>query len=212
LGNKEIYKALKDIIENSQNILLVLDDDKPELGEIIETYTDTWDKIVKIEILKLFTANGKNIFVLNPDFEDVGFDEPTVTEESDESDDNENKYSEGYHFEGVDVKVFNVFEKIKDEMNKLDPDIKINSQKSYISLRKNKNFAYLRIKLKKMNIIVMLPYEYGQKTIKHHKLIPLSEGAQDHYNGPCFKVPVENDENIDEVIDLLKEAYRQKNK
>jgi len=45
LGKREIYKALKDVIENSQNILLILDENKPELQEVIETYTDTWDKI-----------------------------------------------------------------------------------------------------------------------------------------------------------------------
>ena len=45
LGKKEIYKALKDTIENSQNILLVLDDNKPELQEIFQTYTDTWERM-----------------------------------------------------------------------------------------------------------------------------------------------------------------------
>jgi hypothetical protein len=37
LGKKEVYKALKDTIESSQNILLVIDDPKPELPAIFET-------------------------------------------------------------------------------------------------------------------------------------------------------------------------------
>lgn len=52
IGEKEIYKSIKDIVENSQNILLVIDDEKDELPEIIDTYTDTWGKMVKLIILK----------------------------------------------------------------------------------------------------------------------------------------------------------------
>ena len=52
IGNREIFKFLKDTIENSQNILMVIDNDKPEFPEIVETYTDTWGKMVKIAILK----------------------------------------------------------------------------------------------------------------------------------------------------------------
>jgi hypothetical protein len=71
-------------IENSQNILLVLDDNKPELQEIFETYTDTWERMVKVEILKQYTANGKTIFTMNPDFEDIGFIEPPTQEEAED--------------------------------------------------------------------------------------------------------------------------------
>jgi hypothetical protein len=41
LKNQEIYKFLSDIIESSQNILLISDGSIPELQEIMETYTDT---------------------------------------------------------------------------------------------------------------------------------------------------------------------------
>ena len=82
LGKKEIYKALKDVIENSQNILLIIDEMKPELQEVFETYTDTWDKMVKFEILKRYTANNKMIFMLNPDFQNIGFVESPTQKES----------------------------------------------------------------------------------------------------------------------------------
>ena len=86
LKEKEIYKALKDIIENSQNILLILDENKPELEDVSETYTDTWGKIVQVEILKQYKAKDKTIFTMNPDFEDIGFTEPP---KEDNEDDNE---------------------------------------------------------------------------------------------------------------------------
>ena len=48
LGEREIYKFIKDVIENSQNILLIIDTEKDELPEIMETYSDTWGKMVKL--------------------------------------------------------------------------------------------------------------------------------------------------------------------
>jgi hypothetical protein len=78
LGNKEIYKAVKDIIESSQNILLIIDENKPEVGEVMTTYTDTWDKMVTIEILKQYESEGESILQLSPDFEVVAFVEPST--------------------------------------------------------------------------------------------------------------------------------------
>src|SRR5690606_29129136 len=52
LGEMEIFKFVKDTIENSQNILLIIDDDMNQLPEIIDTYTDTWGKMVKVMIIK----------------------------------------------------------------------------------------------------------------------------------------------------------------
>jgi predicted transport protein len=191
LGRRELYKALKDIIENSQNILLIIDDNKPEFHDIFETYTDTWDKMVKVEILKQYTANGETIFTMNPDFEDIGFIEPPTHEEAE----GEERYTESF----------------KDEMARLDSNIRINPQRYYISLRKNRNFAYLKFRKRKMHIVVMIPYEDGASLIQKHKLTQLSEGIQKFYNGACFQVTLENKENLDEIMRVLEEAYKLQN-
>jgi len=203
-GKKEIYKALKDIIENSQNILLIIDENKSELQEILKTSTD-WDKMVKVEILKQYTANKKSIFTLNPNFEDIDFIEPVSSEEAEE------RYSEKYHTGNVEQKISSTYEKIKSAILKMDANIKVNPQKHYISFRKNKNFAFVKINKKKMHIVVMLPYEIGNNLIKKHKLTQLHERVQNFYNGPCFKVTLENDENIEEILKALEEAYKQQN-
>lgn len=204
LDKKEIYKALKDITENSQNILLILDDYKKELQEVFETYTDTWDKMVKVEILKQYTADGKAIFTMNPDFEEIGFVEPPTADVE-----TEERYTESYHLEDVEKDIAMVYEKIKNAILRLDSSIKINPQKFYISLRESKNFAYIKIRKKKMHIVVMLPYEIGNSLIKKHKLTQLSQGIQDFYNGQCFQVTLENEDNLEEVMKILEEAYKQ---
>jgi len=205
LLKKEIYKALKDIVENSQNILLIIDDNKPELQEVSETYTDTWDKIVKVEVLKKYTFNNKVILELTPDFEDIVYVESPTPYDSGE------KYTEGYHLEGVNDTVNTIYKRIKESIIEFDSDIKINPQRYYISLRKRRNFAFIKIKNKKLHIVVTLPFEQGSLVIKKHKLTQLSESVQDFYNGPCFKVTLEDENNFDEIIAALKEAYKLQN-
>jgi len=61
LIHREIYKFIKDVIENSQNILLIIDDQIDELPEIISTYTDTWGKTVKPLILRKFKNENEII-------------------------------------------------------------------------------------------------------------------------------------------------------
>jgi len=204
IGEKEIYKTLKDVIENSQNILLIIDEYKPEFDETSETITE-WAKLVKVEVLKQYTANKKSIFTLNPDFEDIAFVETLAHPETEE------RYTENFHTEDVESNISSVYEKIKNAILKIDSGIKVNPQKYYISLRKNRNFAFVKIKRKKMHIVIMLPYEASNILIKKHKLTPLAESVQNFYNGPCFKVTLENDNNLDEVIRALEEAYKLQN-
>ena len=203
LGKREIYKAIKDIVENSQNILVVIDEYKQEFDEVMDTYTDTWDKMVKIIVLKKYvSSNNINILTLEPDFQEIGFVEPFKEE-------TEGRYTEGFHLEGVEENIKSIYEEIKEKILAIDDGIKVNPQKYYISLRKRRNFAFLKIKKKKLHIVIMLPYERGKEIIKKHKITELSKSIQSFYNGPCFKVTIANSANLDEIIKALEEAYLQ---
>jgi hypothetical protein len=79
LGDKEIFKFVKDVCEVSPNILLVIDGDKEELPEIISTYTDTWGKLVKVMKVKNFTSENEVLVCVEPDFTDI--QNPPVTED-----------------------------------------------------------------------------------------------------------------------------------
>ncbi|MFH0849091.1 MAG: DUF5655 domain-containing protein [archaeon] len=201
LGKKEIYKTLKEIVENSQNILLILDGDKTELREVSETYMDTWGKIVTVEILKQYIADGRTVLTLNPDFEDLELGQP------EDSQTREGIYTETIHTQDVDKEIIKAYESIKSYMLGVDPEIRVNPQKYYISLRKSRNFAFLKFKKRKLYIVIMLPLEEGSRIIRKHKITQLSQGVQQFYNGPCFKVLLENSENLDEIEAALKESY-----
>jgi len=118
-------------------------------------------------------------------------------------------YTEEQYLKNASREVASAYEKIKRSMLQLDRDVKFNPQKYYISIRKTRNFAYIRLKKSKMSIVIMLPYETGISLIKKHTITKLSKGVQDWYGAPCFQVTVENEADIEEVVKALEEAYKQ---
>ena len=82
IGRQEIFKSVNDAIESSQNILIVIDSEKPEISEIEETYTDTWGKMVRCIVMKKFASASNEIFSVEPDFEilDMVGDEKAIKE------------------------------------------------------------------------------------------------------------------------------------
>lgn len=115
IGDNEIHKFLNDMIEDSQNILLILDDDKEEIPEIIETYTDTWGKIVKQLVLRRFVSENETILSLSPDFENIESAE-LIVDEKDEGEviESKQKYTEEYHLDGVSSEIKDIFLRFKD--------------------------------------------------------------------------------------------------
>src|SRR6056297_1253460 len=73
INSKEMYKFFSDTVENSQNILLIIDEEKRELPEIMNTYTDTWGKMVKLQVIKKFFNGGEYIFMMDPEFEAIEY-------------------------------------------------------------------------------------------------------------------------------------------
>jgi len=206
LGDKEIFKFLKDICEDSQNILLVIDGDKVELPEIIDTYTDTWGKLVKILKVKKFTNENESLISVEPDFVDIQYAPDAVVDESEEGGDESSKptYSEEYHLDGVSDSTKQSYLAIKDHVSKNYPDAVFNFQKYYIGIRTDRNLAYLKLQKKKLRAVVMLPEDEVRSLMTHHVVKQLSQGVQGFYNGPCCAVVFENAKDMDDFWKLLK--------
>jgi predicted transport protein len=202
IGNHEIFKYIKDTIENSQNILLLLDNDKKELPEIIKTYTDTWGKIVKVTFLKEYTNNGESIISLTPEFENIDTVDLTVEEET------TSPYTEDYHLEDVSPETKEIYTTLKKALTDQIKDLKYNPQRYYISLRKKRNFAFLQVRKKKITVVVLLEPSEIEERIKHHKIVLLSESVQKFYNGACAKIIITDNNNLDEIIKLLVEIQK----
>lgn len=198
LGKKEIYKVITDAIENSQNIILVIDQNKPEIDEAKKAYVE-WDKLVKVELLNQYKIKDDALLVLTPPFEEVEISDDLYSGVKE-------RYNEAYHLESANEEIKKAYDTIKNKLLELDNQLTINPQHYYISLVKNKNFAFIEVRKTKMHIVITLPYSEGQKRIKHHKIIHLSKGIQNFYNSECFKLTIEQADHLDEVIDILRIA------
>jgi len=201
LGEIEIYKFIKDTIESSQNILIIIDGEKKEMPEIIETYTDTWGKMVKHMLIKKFVNNGEIIYSIHPEFEIIEF-----AEIDDEEPDTKETvpYTEAYHLEGVSETVKEIYQKIKTELLQFDRELIFNPQKFYISIRKNKSIAFFIFGRKKIRLAVLNPEEDTRKEILHHPIKTFTPGVQKFWNGPSCGIILETTNNLEEVIALLK--------
>lgn len=58
--------------------------------------------------------------------------------------------------------------------------------------------------MKKIGIVVMLPYEEILNKITNHSVKQLSDSVQSFYNGPCAEVELFEPKSLEEVILLLK--------
>jgi len=209
IGRKEIFKFFKDTIENSQNILMIIDDEKQEFSEIIETYTDTWGKIVKVAILKEYLGQNKQtdrILTLSPDFENIENIDIIASDKKQSK--RMSPYTEEFHLDGVTEMIQKLFAKLKEDLVSCIPTLEFNPQRYYISLRKKNNFAFLKIRKKKIGIIARMPEEKIKERIKNYNVISLSERVQKYYNGPCARIEIEDSKNLDEVINLLVEIQK----
>jgi hypothetical protein len=201
IGDHEIYKFLKDTIEKSQNILLVIDGEKKELPEIVDTYTDTWGKMVKLILLRKFSLNGEFIYTMNPDFENIEFAE---IENETALNTTGIEYTEDYHLEGVSETVKNIYFSIRRDLLKINSSLIFNPQKFYISIRKEKNVAFFKISRKKIVLIVLKPETEVRLQIKNHSIKSLATGVQRFWGGPSCGIIIESADNLDEIIEFLK--------
>ncbi|MCH7769903.1 MAG: hypothetical protein IIA49_02630 [Bacteroidetes bacterium] len=209
IGHKEIFKFLKDTIENSQNILMVIDDDKSEFPEIIETYTDTWGKMVKVAILKeyhLQNGRAETILTMSPDFENI--ENIDIVSAETEQTNKQTAYTEEFHLDGVQDNIKKLYEKLKEELSTRIPTLTFNPQRYYISFRKKRNFAFLKIRRKKITIIAMATEKKIRETVPNYNVVTLSEPVQRFYNGACARIDFSNDRHLDEIIKLLTEIQK----
>jgi len=199
-GKKEIYKFIKDTLDNSQNILLIIDGEKKELPETFNTYAE-WGRMVKNIVLKKYVNNSECIFSMEPEFQNIEYVIGTTIDEEEET----AKYTEEERLEKSSHSVKEIYNIIKKSIISYDSNAIFNPRGYYISIKSKRNVAFFRFRKNKIKLIVLMPEENVKTKIKSHKIISLSEGVQNFYNGPCCALEIDSRQNLEEVIELLKE-------
>jgi hypothetical protein len=111
----------------------------------------------KTNYSKKFYSNDEYSFSLNPDFRDIQFaDADSIKRTENESQSN---YTEYDHLDNVTDKIINIYNMLKEKISNYNPDLIFNPQRYYISIRSDRNIAFIKIRKKKVRIIIMLPEE-----------------------------------------------------
>ena len=118
-------------------------------------------------------------------------------------------YSEAFHLEGVNDQVKEIYMKIKDALLKTNKNLVFNPKKYYISILYNKTIAFFRFRRKKIRLVVLMPEEEVKTKVKKHTIVHLSEGVQKFWNAASCEIIIDNIENIDEIIHLLKSFLKE---
>jgi predicted transport protein len=204
LGKRELYKFIYDLLANSQNILLVIDSHKEELPEIMDTYFDTWGKLVKVMEVKKYRSGNKEAFSVHPDLENIQLIDETDLDKASE----QSSYTEDYHLENALPETKSIYKQIKVIAKKLKPDIVFNSKKYYISIKSLSNIVFMNIRKKKIVFIAMMPLSPIKSIVKHYSITLLSKPVQDFYNGSCAAININNEKYLNEIAKIIKELLR----
>ena len=200
IGGNEIYKSVNDAIDNPF-ILIVIDGEKPEFSEIGETYSATWGRMVSCITMRKFTdqERGEIIFQLEPDLEilnTVG-DEKVFDKET-------TGYDEEHHTKGIKPEIVGIYEKLKERVLEINAELIFNPTKYYISMRENKNCAFIRFSKKRMWLTPLRPEEEIKECVaEKYEVRSLSVNTQRAFGGKCASVRVENSFGMDGLVDVL---------
>ncbi len=184
IKSKEVYKFLKDIIDNNQNVLIIIDGPKPEFKEIMSTYADTWGKMVKVQIVNHFRRDDDHIITVEPPFQNLPFGDaiaPPPEEETSEP----SQYTEEFHFQNRPPKVMEIYEKLKKEFIAAKATLRFNPTKNYIGVVDARRIAYIQLKRKNVHLILLMSEDKVGKIILagHHKVVSFSESRQRYWGG-----------------------------
>ncbi len=169
IGQKEIYRFLKDTLENSQNILIVINGYKHEIEEKMNNRLDTWGKWVKVQIINHFQNENQNIILANPPSQNLEFGDAVESATAMQSVDS-SQYSEEFHLKDCNENVNDIYNKLKKSFLKIKNTLTFNPVKYYIGVRDIKNIAAIRFRKRKLLVEFDLSEDEVNLESKHHKI------------------------------------------
>jgi len=211
IGPKEIYKFLKDTIDNSQNILIVIDGPKPEFEEIMDTYTDTWGKMVKVQIVNHFSREGNHILTSEPPFQNLPF-EDAVSPSPDKEVSETSQYTEEFHLQNRQQEIVEIYEELKKAFIATKATLRFSPAKNYIGVVDTKRIAYIQLKRKNVHLILLMSEDEVGKIISadHHEVVSFSESRQRTWGGsePSCAINIYDTGHWDEIQKLIEQLVK----
>lgn len=206
IGSIEVYKFLKDTIDSNQNILIIIDGPKAEFREMMDTHTDTWGRMVKVQIVNHFRRGENNIITVEPPFQHLPFGD-AVSPSPEKETTKPSAYTEEFHLQNRQPELVEIYNKLRQEFINVKDTLRFNPTKSYIGVGDRKQFAYIVFQKKKVRLILLLPEDQTRRILQsgHHTVISHSESARRYWGGrePNCAVDIYDIDHWDEIQKLV---------
>jgi predicted transport protein len=112
-------------------------------------------------------------------------------------------YTEEYHLEGKPDETIELYEKFKDAILDLSPDIEVKPQKFYIAFKKGTNIS--DIEIQKNGIKISVNMKAGKLDDPKHLMRDVSVLKGHSLNGD-YEHKVDNDKDLEYIMSLVKQA------
>ena len=194
---QDIAGLLSELIDNKPAILLLKDNENVTLDLMQSVYVHTWGKMLRQILIRKYFGEDETVYEVNPAFADIWKNERQKAEDA-------VIITENDHLCELPDRIRNIYRSIKSALLETDNSLEFNVKKHYISIKKEKNLAFIQLKRKNVDIVVMHPENETRELIQYHKIKSLVPSVQKFWNGECCTVIVENSDNLEEIIGLLK--------
>jgi len=210
----EVYKFLTGVIKVTPTLAIIIDEKTAELDEVLETNPKNFKEVISIEF-KTYLREGCDLKVHAHFFEPLYTPQENIIEKpiqkpisgKAEIPPGEHiSFTTEYHLDKSNQIAKDIYFEIQSQIKQFKPGLKFNPTKYYISMVDKKSIAYIYLRKKKLNIVVMLPVTLIKQTVKHHTILPRGEGEQKFYGGECASIIIDDTSNLDEIMTVLKLA------
>ena len=195
-----VHSFLSKLLAKQPIIVVIIDEKTPEVDEACQALKYA-PEIIEFKTFVSESTPGKYAHLFEPLYiintEPKKEDSTIITKESPIQSNPPN---------GATEIIMDTFQRIKIAMCQLDPKITVNQTRAYTSLKLNRIFAYIHFRKTKIHIIIMLPSELANRFIHKHQIRQIPQRSQQYWGGPSFQVTIDDDNNLEEIINALKEV------
>ena len=139
---------------------------------------------------------------MNPEFENIDY---SYVNKEDEKNPLNTVYTEEGLIEKINEDIKKIYFEIKKNLLQYRDSIMFNPKKYYISIINERNIAFFTFNKSKIHLIVKMDENLVKEKIVNHEVKHLSESVQKFWNGTSCEIEITSINNLDEIINLLKE-------
>lgn len=199
IGSGEIYKFVSDLISVKPKIIIAINERTNELKEAIRDIRAD----VKILEFKIFRREGISeeidAYLFNPVIDFKNIEKPPIIPKPEEG----KKYTEEYHTKKTPENIVELYNEFKEKILDLADGITIRPRKRYIGFIAKTNFT--DVLLQKSKIKITLNLKKG--IIDDPKKLARDISNVGHWGNGDYEINISNDENLEYIISLVKQAY-----